>query len=223
MTKLLTVFGATGKQGGSVIETVLADYLSQEFKIRAVTRDPSSTSAKALAAKGVEVVKVCRPAASSHEIFQTDHRYPRPTSTTPPQWPPQSLALTPSLPSPIVAILLLLLLSSTQHPRLTVPVWESLSKATEVAQGRNIADAAKKHNVQHLIWSALPNVTKATDGKLPHVEHFDGKAEIDEYIRELGVPMTSFVPGFYFENLKSMHMIAKVGAARGFGARAQGW
>lgn len=59
MSKILTVFGATGNQGGSVIEAVLADsILSKEFKIRGITRDASKPAAQALAAKGVEVVTV---------------------------------------------------------------------------------------------------------------------------------------------------------------------
>ncbi|KAH0435091.1 NmrA family transcriptional regulator [Colletotrichum camelliae] len=57
MSKLLTVFGATGNQGGSVIKAVLADpVLSKEFQIRGITRDVSKPAAQALAAKGVEVV-----------------------------------------------------------------------------------------------------------------------------------------------------------------------
>lgn len=59
MSKLLTVFGATGNQGGSVIRTVLGHpQLSKQFRIRAITRDPSKPSGKALADQGVEVVKV---------------------------------------------------------------------------------------------------------------------------------------------------------------------
>ncbi|GAB1311576.1 hypothetical protein MFIFM68171_01786 [Madurella fahalii] len=57
MSKLLTVFGATGIQGGSVIQAVLADSaLSQSFKIRAVTRDASKSAAQALAKHGIEVI-----------------------------------------------------------------------------------------------------------------------------------------------------------------------
>jgi uncharacterized protein YbjT (DUF2867 family) len=60
MSKLLTVFGATGRQGGSVIRTVLADSsLSKQFKIRGITRDVSKPDAKALADKGVEMISVC--------------------------------------------------------------------------------------------------------------------------------------------------------------------
>jgi len=59
MSKVLTVFGATGKQGGSVIQTVLSDKkLSSEFAIRAVSRDTNKPASKELAAKGVEVVPV---------------------------------------------------------------------------------------------------------------------------------------------------------------------
>ena len=43
-----------------------------------------------------------------------------------------------------------------------------------------------------------------TDGKLPHVEHFDGKAEIGDYARSIGVPTAEFQAGFFFSNLKTM-------------------
>lgn len=58
MSKVLTVFGATGNQGGSVIKSVLANSkLSSEYKLRGITRDPSKPAGKALAEKGVELVK----------------------------------------------------------------------------------------------------------------------------------------------------------------------
>ena len=57
MSKILVVFGSTGQQGGSVIETVLDNSaLSSQYSIRAVTRDPSNAAAQALKAKGVHVV-----------------------------------------------------------------------------------------------------------------------------------------------------------------------
>lgn len=59
MSKLITVFGATGNQGGSVVEAILADpQLSKEFKIRGITRDTTKKSAQDLAKRGVEVVTV---------------------------------------------------------------------------------------------------------------------------------------------------------------------
>lgn len=59
MSKLITVFGATGQQGGSVIRTIQQDAsLSQEFKIRGITRDASKPVAQALVKQGVEVKTV---------------------------------------------------------------------------------------------------------------------------------------------------------------------
>ncbi|KAF9768675.1 hypothetical protein IL306_013987 [Fusarium sp. DS 682] len=54
--KLITVFGATGSQGGSVVQSLLQNK-SQSFKVRGITRNPDSEKAKALAEHGVEVVK----------------------------------------------------------------------------------------------------------------------------------------------------------------------
>ena len=56
MSKVLVVFGATGQQGSSVVSYV-KERMSDKFKIRAITRDPSKPEAKALQESGVEVVK----------------------------------------------------------------------------------------------------------------------------------------------------------------------
>lgn len=54
--KIIAVFGATGAQGGGLANAILSDKNS-EFAVRAVTRDPDSDKARALAAKGAEIVK----------------------------------------------------------------------------------------------------------------------------------------------------------------------
>jgi uncharacterized protein YbjT (DUF2867 family) len=53
--KIITVFGATGAQGGGLARAIATDPAS-EFSVRAVTRDINSDKAKALAALGAEVV-----------------------------------------------------------------------------------------------------------------------------------------------------------------------
>ncbi|KAJ4155639.1 hypothetical protein LMH87_000875 [Akanthomyces muscarius] len=55
-TKLVTVFGATGLQGGSVIRSLISNK-DREFSVRGITRNPDSEKSKALAALGVEMVK----------------------------------------------------------------------------------------------------------------------------------------------------------------------
>ncbi len=54
--KLIAVVGATGAQGGGVARAILADP-DGGFAVRALTRDPSKDSAKALADQGAEVVQ----------------------------------------------------------------------------------------------------------------------------------------------------------------------
>ncbi|KAH8691586.1 NmrA family transcriptional regulator [Talaromyces proteolyticus] len=59
MMKLLVVFGATGNQGGPVIDRVLNDpVLANEYRVRAVVRNTSSSAARILQQTGkVEVVQ----------------------------------------------------------------------------------------------------------------------------------------------------------------------
>lgn len=57
--KIITVFGATGAQGGSVADIFLSDTaLTGDWTVRAVTRDIQKESSKKLAARGAEVVAV---------------------------------------------------------------------------------------------------------------------------------------------------------------------
>ena len=53
--KIITVFGATGAQGGGLARAILQDSNSA-FEVRAVTRDPNSDKAKELAQLGAELV-----------------------------------------------------------------------------------------------------------------------------------------------------------------------
>ncbi|HEX7845466.1 MAG TPA: NmrA/HSCARG family protein [Chitinophagaceae bacterium] len=53
--KIITVFGATGAQGGGLARAILQDKNS-EFSVRAVTRDINSDKAKELASLGAELV-----------------------------------------------------------------------------------------------------------------------------------------------------------------------
>ena len=54
-TKVITVFGATGAQGGGLARAILADPAGA-FSVRAVTRRPDSGPARALAQAGADVV-----------------------------------------------------------------------------------------------------------------------------------------------------------------------
>lgn len=68
MTKIVAVVGATGKQGGAVVQALLKQ---GEYKVRGLTRNVSSDKAKALIAQGVEAVSAdLNDEASLTKAFQ---------------------------------------------------------------------------------------------------------------------------------------------------------
>jgi uncharacterized protein YbjT (DUF2867 family) len=75
--------------------------------------------------------------------------------------------------------------------------WEG---ADEVAQGKIAVEAAKKANVNHFVWSTLPNVEQISNGQF-EVPHFTGKAKVDELVKNAGFANYTFVqPPFYYQN-----------------------
>ncbi|MFG2332627.1 NmrA/HSCARG family protein [Streptomyces sp. NPDC048604] len=54
--KIITVFGATGRQGGGLARAILSDP-DGEFGVRAITRHPESEPAQELARRGAEIVR----------------------------------------------------------------------------------------------------------------------------------------------------------------------
>lgn len=86
--------------------------------------------------------------------------------------------------------------------------WENCNQEQEVKQGKQLADVAKRLGLHYVVYSGLENVKKLTAGKLV-ARHFDGKGEVEEYFRALGVPMTSVRLPCYFENLLSYFLPQK--------------
>nr|XP_014980966.2 nmrA-like family domain-containing protein 1 isoform X2 [Macaca mulatta] len=80
--------------------------------------------------------------------------------------------------------------------------WESCSQEKEVKQGKLLADLAKHLGLHYVVYSGLQNIKKLTAGRLT-AAHFDGKGEVEEYFRDIGVPMTSVRLPCYFENFLS--------------------
>ncbi|KAJ4297510.1 hypothetical protein N0V90_005402 [Kalmusia sp. IMI 367209] len=171
MSKLITVFGATGNQGGSVIKAILADtVLSKESRLRGITRDVSKPAAQALSQHGIEVKAADMSSkASLTEAIRGSH-----------------------------TVFLV-----------TTPDFTSGQPGQELVHGKNVADVAKELGVQHLIFSSLLHVTDTTQGRLKHVIHFDQKAEVERYIRSIGIPSTFVLPGYFMSNFTSFGMLRK--------------
>jgi uncharacterized protein YbjT (DUF2867 family) len=72
----------------------------------------------------------------------------------------------------------------------------------EVQQGKNVADAAKKGNVKHLVYSSVGGAERKTG-----IPHWESKWEIENHIRSLGLPATIFRPvafmeGYYIDQVE---------------------
>ncbi|KAL5313439.1 hypothetical protein ACEPPN_019172 [Leptodophora sp. 'Broadleaf-Isolate-01'] len=171
MSKLLTVFGATGNQGGSVTRAMLKDAsLMKEFKIRGITRDISKPAAEALISEGIEMKSADMGSKSSLvEAIKGSH-----------------------------TVFLV-----------TTPDFMSGQPSQELIHGKNVADVALEAGVQHLIFSSLLHVTEATNGRLKHVLHFDLKADVERYIRSIGLPSTFIFPGYFMSNFTALQMLKK--------------
>ncbi|KAL3848408.1 hypothetical protein ACJMK2_019266 [Sinanodonta woodiana] len=153
--KIITVFGATGSQGGSVVRSLLGN---PEFAVRAVTRNLDGSGAQELKKLNVEVVK-----------GDTDDKDG-----------------------------LKQILSGAYGCFLVTNFLEHFDMNREIQQGKNVADACKAAGIKHLVFSGLDNTEGS--GAAGPVDHFDGKAKIEDYIEQIGIPYTSTRICFYNEN-----------------------
>src|SRR5215203_5532160 len=87
--------------------------------------------------------------------------------------------------------------------------WAHFSPEKEIAEARNMAEAAKEANLKHVIWSTLEDTRKwvpLEDNRMPtlmgkyKVPHFDAKGESDQFFLDLGVPTTFLRASFYWDN-----------------------
>ncbi|KAK9427973.1 hypothetical protein V1505DRAFT_417174 [Lipomyces doorenjongii] len=70
--------------------------------------------------------------------------------------------------------------------------WEKLNADAEIQQGKNVADISNELDIKHLVWSSLLNVT-------------------NEYIRQIGIPASFFLSGFYMSNIPGRTMRLNLG------------
>jgi uncharacterized protein YbjT (DUF2867 family) len=166
--KIITVFGATGAQGGGVARAILSDK-SKEFTVRAVTRDKGTDKAKELEQLGAELV-----------VANIDE--------------PSSLKNA---------------LAGAYGAYFVTFYWAHFSPEKELEEAKQMAEAAKAANLQHVIWSTLEDTRKwipLDNDSMPtlmgkyKVPHFDAKGEADKFFIELGVPTTFLRASFYWDN-----------------------
>ena len=177
--KIIAVFGATGAQGGGLVNAILND-ANSEFAVRAVTRDVHSDKAKELAAKGAEVVEADIDNVESIKKA----------------------------------------LGGAYGAYFVTFYWAHFSPEKELAEVRNMVQAAKETGIKHAIWSTLEDTRQyipLSDNRMPtlmekyKVPHFDAKGESNHYFIEAGIPTTFLYTSFYWDNLIHFGMGPKRG------------
>jgi uncharacterized protein YbjT (DUF2867 family) len=69
----------------------------------------------------------------------------------------------------------------------------------EVQQGKTVADAAKAAGVEHFVYSSVGSAHRQTG-----IPHFESKWEVEEHVREIGLPYTVLRPVFFMQNWEGM-------------------
>ncbi|KAJ9615427.1 hypothetical protein H2200_001502 [Cladophialophora chaetospira] len=155
--KRIVVIGATGTQGGSVVETFCNE---PRWTVRGLTRNTSSRASQALTAKGVEMVSAnLDDVPSLVAAFQGAYAIFSVTDFWTGFRDPKN--------------------KSKLAPGQTMMEW---AHDYELQQGKNVfTAAAQTDTLERLVFSALPYVTKWSKGKYTHVYHFDAEGRAVEY------------------------------------------
>ncbi|KAJ2182048.1 hypothetical protein GGF45_001126 [Coemansia sp. RSA 551] len=165
----VAIIGATGLQGGSVLKTL---HSSGGYKLRALTRNPESATAKSLAEKypGVE-------------------------------WVQANLDDVESLRKAFDGVDIVFAVTQFFQPDIMDKVSKGDTNA-EYSQGKNIVDAAIAAGVKSMIYSSLESMKQTSHGKYPDVLHFEGKHRVEEYLSSKANQISGYFVyvGFYMEN-----------------------
>lgn len=98
--------------------------------------------------------------------------------------------------------------------------WEHFSPEKELHHILTMAEAAKKANIEHVIWSTLEDSRKwipLDDDRMPtllgkfKVPHLDVKGEADRFFIDGGLKTTFLVTSFYWDNFIKFDMGPKRG------------
>ncbi|PKK43098.1 hypothetical protein CI102_13830 [Trichoderma harzianum] len=158
--KLIVILGATGNQGSSVVDTFLKD---AAWRVRGLTRNPSSTKAKALSARGVEVVQADMDDVASLSVAFRDAN---------------AIFVVSDFWGIYGAL-------AQQEKGTGEKPLNLLAGETEFQQLKNAIDAASQvPGLERFILSTLSNVAKWSREKYTHVYHFDFKARASAYIED---------------------------------------
>ncbi|KAK1758794.1 hypothetical protein QBC47DRAFT_293289 [Echria macrotheca] len=171
--QVIVVLGATGHQGGGVVRALLK---SKSWIVRAGTRKPGSSKAqKLLNEEGTEDGRLELVVADVYDIE--------------------------TLRKAFVGAYGVFAITSESHPHKEIVDEEEMQH--EIEAGRNLVLAAKECNVQHFVFSSLPDMMQATSGQFSKLYHMNNKHTVEKIAREeLPGRVTCLIPGFFYTNLQ---------------------
>ena len=191
--KLFVIIGITGNQGGSVARTFLNDpEMRLKYRLRGISRDPSSSRSQELTAQGVEMVNAdLRDPPSLLKAFEGAHAIFSVTDFWAPYLDKSNQAK-----------------AQQQGKHIG-----QLSYELEYEQGRNIADAASNiQGLERIIVSMLSSTKKSSNGRYDKIWHFHSKADMISYLKstypDLAAKMSELNMGVFMQSWKFVPMMA---------------
>ncbi|KAH6630697.1 hypothetical protein B0J18DRAFT_448764 [Chaetomium sp. MPI-SDFR-AT-0129] len=152
--RIIVVLGATGNQGGGVVRALLK---SKSWIVRAGTSDPTAPKAQKFLAE--EQTSDNRLELVAAHVYQIE-----------------------TLRTAFAGAYGVFAITSERHP--DKEIVDEADMQHEVEAGRNIVLAAKESNVQHFVFSSLPDMQLATSGRYPQLYHMNNKYAVEKIARE---------------------------------------
>jgi uncharacterized protein YbjT (DUF2867 family) len=171
LQQTVVVVGATGIQGAGVVRALLTHEYGGRWFVRALTQDPSSVKAQELLSEYQTIDN--RLSLVRGNVYDEA-----------------------SLRSAFVGAHGVFAMTSERHPIKRIRQEEELNH--EIVAGRNIISAAKECCVKHLVFSSLPDIVKASDGKFTRIHHMNNKHKIEQLARRELDGLTTLMPGKYY-------------------------
>lgn len=162
---IIAVVGATGNQGHGVVRALLDS--PNNFHVRAITRNPVGPGAQRLQA---EFPNHERLNLTGGDVYDVN-----------------------SLLAAFEGTYGVFAMTQNFLPGKQFDTEDELRH--ELDAGRNLIDAADKAGIKHFVFSSLPNISEASNGRYTKVFHFDYKSQIDKWARSRLPAVTTLIPG----------------------------
>ncbi|KOS48291.1 hypothetical protein ACN38_g682 [Penicillium nordicum] len=171
--RTIVVLGSTGHQGRGVVECLLREPGLEKCLVRAVTRDTKSPAARQLLQDyQTPDERLSLITGDVHDLDSLNNAF--------------------SGAYGVFAV-------TSEHSPQRIETEEDMKH--ELQAGLNIISAAKLCEIQHFVFSSLPNMKQVTGGRFEKLFHMDNKYIIEQWAKLDLAAVTCLLPGFFLTNL----------------------